>query len=346
MLYKRTAGGPWWVRFSVRGRVVRRSTNTTDRQLAEEVETALRHRHWRAANLGECVYTWRDAVERLKKESGWRPSTRKRNVYALQQFERINAVPLADVNAEVVRAARDHVARTQSPASTNRMMAVFRQVLNASVKWGWITHAPPVPMAHVPERDPTFLTREQFAALMRELPEHLRMPALFSVLTGLRMANVRDLTWDRIDLEHGHLWVPSSHYKTKRAHGVSLGPAAVRLLEVVAGDRERVGRVFLYPRPVNKYTTKLVPISGTFNTAAFRKALKRAGLKVVRWHDLRHTFASWLASEGASDRVLQAMGGWTSPRMVGRYAHLRPDDTRPWAGTLDEKVAGLVEGGK
>ena len=339
-LYKRSPGGVWWVRFHCGGRLVRKSANTTDRELAEEFETALRARYWRAAKLGENVRTWKDATDRLKKTASWRDSTRKRNLYALTFFERINSVPLADVNADVTHAAREYVERTQGPASANRIMSVMRQVLNAAVEWNWITHAPPVPMAHIPERDPKWITKEQCAELVKELPPHLRAPAVFSVLTGLRMANVRDLTWDRVDLERGHLWVPSSHYKTKRAHGVSLGPEAVRLLESIGGTRE--GRVFLYPKPLNKWTTKLVPITGTFNTAAFRKAAKRAGLEGVRWHDLRHTFASWLASEGASDRVLQAMGGWTSPRMLTRYAHLRPDDTRPWALTLDTNAGTAV----
>lgn len=330
-LYKRSPGGPWWTRFTVRGRLVRRSCNTTDRALAEEYETALRHRFWRQAHLGEAVYTWREAVQRLKREAGWRDSTRKRNLYALAQFERINSVPVAAITADVVRAAREHVERTQSPASANRIMAVMRQVLNACVRWGWVTHAPPVPMAHVPERDPAWITREQAAVLIAELPQHLRAPAVFSILTGLRMANVRDLSWDRVDLERAHLWVPSSHYKTKRAHGVSLSPEAVLLLESIGGKRE--GRVFRYEGR---------PIAGTFNTKAYRKAVARAGLAGVRWHDLRHTFASWLASEGASDRVLQAMGGWSSPRMVARYAHLRADDTRQWAAVVGTNAVTVV----
>ena len=333
-LFKRAAGGPWWTRFTVRGRLVRRSCNTTDRALAEEYETALRLRFWRQANLGESVHTWREAVARLKREAGWRESTRQRNQYALTFFERMNAVPVAAITADVVRAAREHVERSQRPASANRIMAVLRLVLRACVRWGWLTYAPPVPMAHIPERDPTWITREQCAALIRELPEHLRRPALFSVLTGLRMANVRDLTWDRIDLVRGHAWVPSSAYKTKRAHGVSLSREAVRVLEGVPMHRPRHGRVFLYRRPAKKGKTKLVPISGTFNTKAFRKARKRAGLEALRWHDLRHTFASWLAAEGASDRVLQAAGGWSSPRMVARYAHLRADELRPWVAAV------------
>ena len=333
-LYKRTPGGPWWTRFTVRGRHVRKSTNTADRALAEEFETALRHRYWRQANLGENVHTWREAVTRLKRETSWRPSTRTRNELALAFFDRINGVPVGAINADVVRAARDYVERTQGPASANRIMAVFRQVLRACVSWGWLQYSPPVPMVHVEEKEPVFVTKEQCAELIRQLPDHLRKPALFSILTGLRMANVRDLTWDRVDLDRGHLWVPSSHYKTKRTQGVTLSPEAVQLLKAIAGRRE--GRVFLYPAPVKgkKGETQLRPITGTFNTKAFRNARKRAGLEGVKWHSLRHTFASWLAAEGASDRVLQAAGGWASPRMVARYAHLRAGDLRPWVSAV------------
>jgi len=237
-------------------------------------------------------------------------------------FSRIERVPVAAINADVARAARDFVEQTQATSSANRIMAVFRGVLRACVRWGWLTHCPPVPMTYVAEREPVWLDTKQCERLITELPAHLRAPVLFSVLSGLRMANVRDLTWDRVDLERAHAWVPSSHYKTRRAHGVALSATAIALLKSLprAG-----GRVFTYRNR---------GISGTFNTKAFRKALKRAGLVGVRWHDLRHTFASWLASRGASDRVLQAMGGWTSPRMPARYSHLRSDELRPWAEAL------------
>ena len=54
---------------------------------------------------------------------------------------------------------------------------------------------------------------------------------------------------------------------------------------------------------------------------AFRKAVKRAGLKDFRWHDLRHTWATWHIQSGTSMDVLQTLGGWQSIEMVKRYAH-------------------------
>lgn len=151
------------------------------------------------------------------------------------------------------------------------------------------------------------------------------------------MANVRDLEWSRVNLVKGHVTVPSSQYKGRRAVGFPLSDAAVELLKSLP---HREGKVFLYEGR---------PITGTFNARAFRKARRRAGLAQVRWHDLRHTFASWLASGGASDRVIQSLGGWSSTRMVSRYAHLRPSDLREhanglstFAGTMDAHPVPLT----
>lgn len=335
-VYKRKAGGPWWVRFTVRRKSIRRSAQTFDRAKAEEFETSLRERYWRQTQLGETVYTWKEAVARFKKEATWRASTRATNEFSLTFFERLNPIAVSAITADVVRAARDYVDRLQGPSSANRIMAVFRGVLRACIRWGWLKYAPSVPMAYVPQAEVAALTGEQCRRLFYELPEHLKAPMMFSVLTGLRMSNTRDLTWDRVNLEDAHVTIPASQYKTNRDQRFPLSTQAVKLL---SGLPHRTGRVFLYePKTKNGKPPKPArPIAGTFNTAAFRKARKRAGLDGVRWHDLRHTFASWVASGGASDRVLQALGGWTSPKMVARYAHLKPSDLRShveFAGTF------------
>jgi integrase len=74
------------------------------------------------------------------------------------------------------------------------------------------------------------------------------------------------------------------------------------------------------------------------NTKAWRKALKRAGIENFRWHDLRHTWASWHVQNGTSLQELQQLGGWTSFEMVLRYAHLSSDHLKAAA----ERVGGTV----
>jgi integrase len=85
------------------------------------------------------------------------------------------------------------------------------------------------------------------------------------------------------------------------------------------------------------------------NTRAWRNALKRAGITDFRWHDLHHTWASWLIQNGTSLYDLQEMGGWKSAAMVRRYAHLAPGHMARHAAVVDgllraTSTAQYVEG--
>ena len=70
------------------------------------------------------------------------------------------------------------------------------------------------------------------------------------------------------------------------------------------------------------------------STKAWYAALKRAGVTDFRWHDLRHTWASWHVQNGTPLFVLQELGGWESAEMVRRYAHLSAEHLAPYAERL------------
>ena len=69
---------------------------------------------------------------------------------------------------------------------------------------------------------------------------------------------------------------------------------------------------------------RIFPHDARYLRRAFDIAVKEAGLSPFRFHDTRHTFASRLAMLGVNDRTLMTLGGWKSPRMLNRYAHLSP----------------------
>jgi Phage integrase family. len=71
------------------------------------------------------------------------------------------------------------------------------------------------------------------------------------------------------------------------------------------------------------------------NTRAWRNALKRAGINDFRWHDLRHTWATWHRQAGTPTHELQRLGGWKSSAMVERYAHLAPEQLASAAARLN-----------
>lgn len=78
------------------------------------------------------------------------------------------------------------------------------------------------------------------------------------------------------------------------------------------------------------------------NTRAWRKALLRAGIDNFRWHDLRHTWATWQRQAGTPTHELQHLGGWRTGAMVERYAHLAPDHLAEAASRLNSVIPGYV----
>jgi integrase len=328
MLYKRKGSSNYWTRFRIGGREVQQSTGTDKRKDAEEYEERLRARIWREIRLGERHATWNEAVEKWKQETlHLRPRTRHRNDEILQWFAvPLDRLPLSAINQDVIDAAKKALLRDRTPSTANRYLAILRAVLNKAVEWGMLRQAPKIHLFKIAKTDPAFITREQFVDLMKQLPEHTRRAALFSVLTGLRMSNVRDLVWGRVDLENARVWIPSTDAKGKTAIGIPLADEAVELLRGIERVHERV---FTYTPAGEDKTPQ--PISGTFNTKAYRKALARAKLTGVNWHTLRHSWASWMAMEGTPALVLKELGAWKSLAMVERYAHLNPDALAAWA---------------
>jgi beta-glucosidase/6-phospho-beta-glucosidase/beta-galactosidase len=78
----------------------------------------------------------------------------------------------------------------------------------------------------------------------------------------------------------------------------------------------------------------------TANTRSWRNALKECGIRNFRWHDLRHTWATWLRQNDVPTWVLQELGGWKSESMVRRYAHMSVKHLQPFADQLIFPVTG------
>ncbi len=153
----------------------------------------------------------------------------------------------------------------------------------------------------------------------------------FSLATGLRASNVTGLQWHDIDLKIAHAWIHPDEAKMKKAIPVPLTDDAMAVLKSRRGQ---------HPKYVFTYKGKSI---GQCNTKAWKKALERAGIKNFRWHDLRHTWASWHVQSGTSLQELQQLGGWSSFEMVLRYAHLSSDHLRSAANRIGSTMQLKVE---
>lgn len=135
----------------------------------------------------------------------------------------------------------------------------------------------------------------------------------FSLATGLRESNVTQLEWNQVDLQRKVAWIHADQSKSRKPFGVPLNSDAIRVLTAERGKHAE--RVFTFNgNPVQKANTK-----------AWRNALKRTGIAKFRWHDLRHTWASWHIQNGTQISVLKELGGWSDISMALKYAHLSPE---------------------
>jgi integrase len=344
MLYKR--GKNWWVRFSVRGREIRVTSGTDRKALAEEFERRLREQIWRETELGEVHYTWEEATKRwLHEKAHKRSLERDRETFEIYGPE-LNAEVLADLTAERIRgaiSAREIVqgaagaaqVRKILPGTANRHVAAIRAVLNACVKWGWLTQAPKIERFHVDKCDPRWISVAQLQALLAELPPHLARMAGFAVATGLRWSNISGLRWELVDLDRAVAHVPGGETKNRRPIPVPLSSAAVAILRDLVGVADnRSGYVFTDHKgrsPVGSPKT------------AWGKAVKRAGLQGFRFHDLRHTWAAWHTMNGTPPIILKELGGWSSLSMVERYSALNPGHLSEWADNNSRTKNGTTE---
>jgi integrase len=196
----------------------------------------------------------------------------------------------------------------------NRMLEIIRAILRkAEREWEWINRAPVIRMLHEDNRRVRFLIKEEATTLIKELPPHLADMAAFSRATGLRQNNVMRLEWNQVNLMRQHALIHADQAKGKKPIPVPLNSEAIAILKRQCGKHDRF--VFTYcDMPVTQCNTK-----------AWCKALKRACIENFRWHDLRHTWASWHIQSGTSLQELQQLGGWSSFEMVLRYAHLSSD---------------------
>lgn len=231
----------------------------------------------------------------------------------------LDGLPLDQIGAMQIHAIR--VAKTAEGVTAytvNAYLSVVRAILRAAAEWGWIDKVPTVKLLRRPPPSVKHITPEQARKFLVLLPPHTRDVAAFSLETGVRKRNATGLLWSWVDLHDRMVHIPAAEAKGRRPISLPLSNIAMEILERWQG--RHLSHVFHYQgRPIKEVNTK-----------AYRAARVAAGLGRFRWHDLRHTWASWHAMSGTPLLVLQQLGGWNTVQMVQNYAHLQSAGLRPW----------------
>ena len=145
---------------------------------------------------------------------------------------------------------------------------------------------------------------------------HMTPAVLLSINTGLRRGDLLSLRWSDVNFRQAVLSVQAASAKTGQTRHVPLNPEAIQILK---NWREQNAGL--------EATAKVFDATTSFKTA-WSGILKAANIKMFRWHDLRHHFASRLVQANVNLNTVRELLGHGSLAMTVRYAHLGPDQKR------------------
>jgi integrase len=240
-----------------------------------------------------------------------------------------------DLNVLVLREARERLRHNRGPATCNRILSHLRSA------WNWGRASGLVPqdllwpsrlMLTEPKGRTRFLTDDELAALLEAAEPDPTMHAalLVSLATGLRQGELLRLTWADIDLTKRRIRILRA--KNNEARAGFLPDVAAKALAKLKRSRIVGNVVFADER--GQALTK--------TTLHWRwlKVRAAAGLHDFRWHDLRHTCASFLAQNGANLLEIGSVLGHKSPSVTKRYSHLVEGAPVTGHTELDTKLRG------
>ena len=222
-----------------------------------------------------------------------------------------------------------------APGSVGRVIIILRYVFNLAIKWK-VTPPGTNPASGIPVppdvQRSRYLTKEEAARLLASIRSDENQIAAKAImllfLTGARRNEVTQAEWSYVDWQRGTIFVPKS--KNGQPRYIQLNSPAINVLNSIPRFE---GNPYIFPAP-----TTGRPMPHVF--FPWDRIRKRAGLRDVRLHDLRHSFASFLANRGERMYDVQKLLGHTNLRSTQRYAHLAPDRLRQsaevMASILDE----------
>jgi len=336
-LYKR--GSVWWMSFSYQGRQIRRSTETTDKKLAQrildKVKGEIAEGKWFEKLPGE-DRTFKEMMDKYmaehsipKKASSERD---KASILHLSPF--FDEIPLVDITSTMINEYKKRRREEgASPATINRELALMKHAFNLAYKiWGWVSDNPvmKVPLEKEPPSRDRWLTYEEEEKLIAVSPEWLQEIITIAVETGCRREEILSLQWKDVDLINKVITIFGKKTGARRTIPLTTKAYEVLLKKKKTRDKIRLisgDFVFTHPpgKKVNIYTLRW----------AFEEATKKANIDNLRFHDLRHTFATRLAQNGVDPYTIQKLMGHTSFTTTQRYAHHFVDSLRRGIEYLD-----------
>ncbi len=219
-----------------------------------------------------------------------------------------------------------HKPRKTHPNTVNKVLGCLKHVLRLAKKRHLIEEVPEITKLSAPQAKFDFLTFEEADRLVAAAEGEWRTMVLVALHTGLRRGELMALGKDAVDLQGRRIHVRRNYHrgrfgtpKSGLSREVPLSETATRALAAHTHSRSD-DLVFCDEQGRPFHPTRM--------RSELRRICKRAGLRRIGWHVLRHTFASHLVMRGVALAVVQKLMGHSSIVVTQRYAHLAPQVVR------------------
>ena len=313
----------------------------------QETETRIRQTRYFPDRLIESEkYTLSELLDRYKSEV----LPRKRDIKQTGQLEwwrsQLGDYKLKDLTPSLIASLRDKLTKEQSDktgrirtcATVNRYLALLSHACTIAIKeWQWMAVNPVIQISKPREAQgrTRFLSDEErerlLVACRSSESVHLFTIVTLALSTGMRRGEILGLSWENVDLQNRRITLTRTKNGERRV--VPLVGKAFELIKNLYLKLEPEGKDLVFPSPNNP----MQPIS---IRTAWETAIKRGKIENFRFHDLRHSTASYLAMNGASLLEIADILGHKTLQMVKRYSHLSEDHKAIVLEKMNKKVFG------
>ena len=320
---------------------------TDAKRWAQSTEAAIREgRHFKNAaakkhTVGELIGKYIDEVLPTKPRNA-----RSQCSQLLWWKQELGHLSLAHLTAAEIGKCRDKLLAREvrggkhiSPATVRRYLAAFSTALSVAVReWEWLDDSPmrKVRKPKEPRGRTRTLSKAEIISLLEACKNSRKNPQLYlivllAVSTAMRRGEILYLRRNQIDIEKQRLILNETKNGDRRAVPLA-GPALREITERLNQPGNADALLFPGLRP-----DKPIEIKKGWTTA-----LKKAGIKDFRFHDLRHCASSLLLESGASLGQLAEVLGHRTLQMVKRYAHLSDSHSAKLVANMNAELFGAA----
>jgi len=244
--------------------------------------------------------------------------------FGRREIDQINSLDIEKYKAQKIR-------EELSPKTINDHLSVLRKSFQCALEWSVLKSYPNFKRLKIPQQKYDFLTPEECQKLFDKADGTWRHMITLALGTGLRFGELIALRWEDIDFETEELTIRQSYAKgvlgSTKSNRIRHVPMCSAVCDVLCLMRKKEGLVFTDPAAN--------PFKQHVCIKKLHSICRKAGLREIGWHTLRHTFASHLAQKGANLSAVQQLLGHSDIRTTMRYAHINRAVLREAIGILD-----------